>query len=133
MTSVTSCHVFVNDPAIRFGSDGSILCAPELVSELPSTDVCVGGIVIDFPSFRVHCPLYSELCFPVVSPLICGSATLTVYVPSAFTPIFTFASALSEPVVFVSDFDVPFISFQVLPRSQEFSSTASIVSLEEKL
>src|SRR5690349_18328462 len=108
-------------------------CSPELVSELPSIVVLVGGIVRLLPGFAVHCPLNSELCFPVVSPLICGSPTLTVYVPSEFTPMVTLASARSEPVVFVSDFDEPFISFQVFPRSQEFSSTASTVSFDEKL
>jgi hypothetical protein len=34
-----------------------------------------------------------EVCEPVVLPVICGTPTLTAYVPSALTPTETFASA----------------------------------------
>jgi hypothetical protein len=81
----------------------------------------------------VHWPLYSEVCLPVTSPFIGGSATLTEYVPSALTPTLTFASTFSAPEVFVSEVEVPFISFQVLPRSHELSTTASIVSFDENV
>src|SRR5215208_4206774 len=95
--------------------------------------VSVGGIVRFRPSFGTHWPLKVVVCCPVVLPLICGTATLTVYVPSELTPTLTFASRPEAlPDVSVREVEVPVITCQVLPRSHEFFSLATTVSFEVK-
>ncbi len=117
------------EPESRLGFLGSTRFLPSLVSEPPWISVGVSGSVSVLPSFLVHWPLKLDFCEPETTPLMPGAPRLTVYVPSSFTPTFTFASSLPWPDVLDSDRNVPCMSCQVLPWSQEFLSVASELSV----
>jgi hypothetical protein len=119
------------EPEMRLGLPGSMRVVPSEVSECPSRFVSVSGIVKFLPSFGVHCPLKVELVEPPTLPFICGTPTLTLYVPSLLTPTFTLASTVSLPLMSVRDVDVPRMSWKLLPRSHELLSTPSTFSTED--
>src|SRR5690606_2324884 len=115
-----------------FGSSGFIRVVPSEVSEFPSMVVSVEGILKLEPSFFVHCPLNVDDWLPEPLPFICGRPTLTEYVPSELILMPTLAdSPLASPDDSVVDVEVPRISCHVLPRSQEFFSTASTRSFDD--